>query len=1263
MSRATAGPSIAEALAGAVLFGDIPTDQARRALLRGLPDDLPAFRSDDPEALRSARQAAADGRPALLHLTGAPTPWGAVGNAGCSIPHKIGAFWSPQAFDAARTLRAADLYAKGARAALRSGKGARSNRNVRLLLAVAVESDCGTKRAQADMIDKLERRGVRVPIVVDSGDTRPESARALRPDVNIEGGKSLHLTIPIRAVEVGNPDHARAMAALLVLIRGDLKATDPARLLRLPGVAAGTWGAKRARAFCPGETVRLQTLLRADADAEPWDVAELADALEAICADLGLDVAAGVEALRVAAELRLAAGKREAGAAAVCLEAAMRCEALARVPDDVRELADAIGANGTRKGKGGIGSAVPYDAAELPRDAMVRALWNGEPLELPFHAWGALLSSVDLGAHGTKGPRGVAAWTPTPAGLRHTTGERAGCEREAPAGTLWAVEGRVRLACHVEGRVYVPSLPRDPAAEPPPFPAAGAPPYLAPATLASGSVTILRSDTGTGKTHWLAGWLRRVAGLIVTPRIAIAAEAVRRYGAIDYRSAEAREAFGKVEEAQGCLFDGGRRVAACINSICKIRLPDVDDGPFWLVLEESEQVAAALFGGTVPLLPEAGRAHAAKVLEALGDAARLAVESGGGVVCADAFAGDQTRALLRALLGDDVAPVEVGIARRRKIAVRFWTDQAGDDDDRATKARDAMRSALFDAARDGRRVMLACLTSREACAVAEVFASLHKRNGDPVRVRLYVGDDEPHLGSIARAPLDELADVNRAWGPEVADVVIFSPVVSAAVSYDRTDKGAAFDIAALDAPRVPHADWTLCLQMLDRARRPGEVWIYAPERDAGCVVEVAGVEAYRARKVAAWKADVRADAAARGFDVEALEPRDTGLAELAAVCEYASALRGADVAGALRAFFEARGARLIGCDDVAASADAETLRKARKDARKRRKGAWGDLVCGAAPYSDAGELRQSAKRLRNTRKLPVGPERDAELARVESHKLRDRYGAAAVTPRLVDDDRDGKVWTRTRELVRAGLIADGMTQAATGRAGAIVEAGCSAGARGDAQRTIAALLLLRGTLGGATVAGLLAPLRDPDATTQGAPMLKEPMPIGDADPLEAQWSAATLDGASCAAELWRDLARHGIDPRLLEGTGMHPGAVAADPVRATGIALRRFGIATCSTRQRQAGEGVARIYRIDGDAWRASLALAGRRNARKRGRGVPSAFACDDDDRRDVWIAPDAERPEGDPHFSSKVGSILRGVDHAAPEPPAPPPSWTAAAV
>ena len=70
-------------------------DRMRAALLGWLPDDLPAFRSDDPAEVATARQTAAEGRRGLLHLTGAPALWGDVGNAGCSIPRKVGAFWMP----------------------------------------------------------------------------------------------------------------------------------------------------------------------------------------------------------------------------------------------------------------------------------------------------------------------------------------------------------------------------------------------------------------------------------------------------------------------------------------------------------------------------------------------------------------------------------------------------------------------------------------------------------------------------------------------------------------------------------------------------------------------------------------------------------------------------------------------------------------------------------------------------------------------------------------------------------------------------------------------------------------------------------------------------------------------------------------------------------------------------------------------------------------------------------------------------------------
>jgi hypothetical protein len=1255
-------PSIAEALAGAVLFGDIKPDQARDVLLCGLPDDLPAYRSDDPKALRDARQAVADGRPALLHLTGAPKPWGAVGNAGCSIARKIGAFWLPQPLDARRALAGALRHTKGDVGALRSGDGVRSNANVAGLCCIAFEVDCGSKREQAALIDWFEQaHGVRIPLVVDSGDTRPASlARArLRHGVEVEPGKSLHMLIPIDYCSVGDPKVARIMAALCALFRADLAATDPARLLRLPGVVAGRWGAKRPRSYVAGDVVRVQTLLRADTDAAPFDLDELLAAVEAACDDLGLDIAECLRAMRVAAELRIAARALPPDQAAQCLELATLAEGLGKIPDDRDAEAAAwskvAGARGSARAAAASEAVTlggrRYRVGELQRDVPVRAVWNGETCERSLAAWAVLLSSRDKSAEGGGTPRGIRAWAPTPAGLRHTTGDKAGTLRAAPSATLWCDAGAVRLACHVEGVVYVPSLPRDKGAELQPFPAVAAQPWLQlPDELPP--VVVLPSDTGTGKTRALAGGLRARA-LIAAPRVCIAAEAARRYGAVDYRNKGAAEG----------LCNGGR-VAVCINSIGKIDLPD-DGEPFDLVLEESEQIAAALFGGTIPLLPKGERDHAAAVVGALAAAARVALASGGRVIAADAFAGDLTEELLRAILPHDAPkPVAFGVARRREIPVRFYFDRTDDSaegiDAPTTRARDAMHLALFDAVADGARAVVAVLSSRDAQSLADKCASLRKRNGDPVRVRFYAGDDLPHLGQAWRRPLDELADVNRAWGPEVCDVVIYTPVASAALSYDRDDLGSAFDVAALDAPRLPHTDWSLCLQMLDRVRRPAAVWIYAPERREGAP-DVADLAIYRQRQAAEWAAEVADHAAAFGYDVETSDAADKPLAGLAAVCRYVADLRRADVAGELLRYFNQRGAEVEIVGDAFDAERADALRKAIRDGRKAYRDAWGEMVCDAEPLRDPDELDQLRDDLRAG--IEIGKARDQAAAAVEAHTLRDRYGSDLLTPELVAADRNGEVWRGTREIVRAGLIADGMTHAATGRARAIVEAGCSAGAKGDTRRTVATLLLLRAALGSRWLADALAPLRNAgrggDLPEQGSALLLDPLPDdGDGGLAGLQWSADTLDGATLAREYADQLARHGVDLRLLDGSGLHPGALARDPVRAVGKALRRLGLRT-SSRQVSTVDGArARAYRLDVRSWARSLELARRRNARKRGLTVPSVFdnaPYSRADRAAHNLLPDPPPP-------IKTSVVCSGWG-AIPPPLPPPPSWTAAAV
>jgi len=1172
-------PLITEALNGAVLFGDISPQQAREALLSGLPADRPCF----PANVEGAAAAKRAGPGALLLSE-------------VLIPQKVGAFWGPQPYAAARAARLAAKHPKGAEHAYKWGAGLRSNGAPGVLTCIAFESDSASLQAQAELLDFLDdSHGIRPNLVVMSGDTREASLQRLGfpREARAEVGKSLHTYIAINAVKPGDTDHARCLKAVCVLARADLAATDYARLLRAPGVIANRWGVCAPQRVRPGEVVRVQTVLRAEARAV--DAATLADALEAACEALGLDIENGLEALQCAGLLRKQAGACEASLKAALLEAAAETEATATITPRTRELLAQAGHVPRKKRKGErLGSVGSYSTALMDRDIVVRArMPDGSEQSHPFAQWGGILARLDLGERSDGKPQGLDAWTPTDAGLRHTTGRAAGTPRVTPAGRIWHAPDGARIACHVEQITYRPTRPADPAAACPPIPQEGDSRYLQ-FELTPGA-HILRSDTGTGKTETLIRALASAPALIVTPRVSITEEAAERYGATNYRA------------QSGALVVGAnaRSVAVCINSIARCKYTGV--GAFWLVLEEAEQVVDALFGGTIPLHSEDGKTTAAKVLEELKTLAADAIESGGGVVAADAFAGDLTRELLGVILPKGVQTKEHGIGRRVNAKVRFYngaTDAAGGT---IHTEASAMLAAIESDVSDGARVIIATLNASDAHAWGEILSEVRLDDGRRARVKVYTSQEETAQGREERSPLSELKDVDRYWSKKCVDVVIYSPCISAAVSFDPRDEMERFDIAALVAPHVQHGRTDLALQMLARPRHVNEIWIACPSRTT--TRSVPSIEHLEREARVKWSAEASEYLAELGWPAGSFERQDNDLCALAAWAKYVHALRSADIKADLRRHFEARGAECT--EEGVACAISEN--QALKEVKKRRKWTWGKLVVDAPRVNAAeAEWLRDDLRQRNAKGgalIPLGDEQDKIRATIESQTLRGRYGDPYLTEKLVIQDKHGGQWTKTKRLVRCGLIADGETLRAIGpQKRRAIREGQAAGASAEATKTKAALLLMRLHRGDEWTGALLAPLRGASQPARGA--LKKPLTReANPDALEATWDADAHDDDALADAYAQELKAHGIELELLRKTGFSVADVRGGHVKALGQALKAHGLTTTHTRQ--GGGERRRIYSIDLERWRGECELAAKRNAKVRGRVVENVSGGD----------------------------------------------------
>ena len=1085
------------------------------------------------------------------------------------LPNKAGRFIALQPWHAGRAWQTAASNEKGAAHALRWGAGVRTDRHVGALVAAGVEMDGEALEAQASHLDAIEQgTGLRFALVGKSGDTRPESIRAAGAHRDrIEAGKSLQAFFALYAVD---PSDAAGVAAwrqvtraLVVLCRGDVRCVDLARLFREPSVRAASDG-----------RVRLQTTLRAEPVA--YDVADVAERLADLADDWGVDLEGGWNALQWADQAATAAKAAErkghAELAAELRQGAADATATLQIPIGGEQLLGKgreVGrATGERGGEVLRGVGEHYGRGTLPRDVPVRARRDGREETRPFTAWRDVMRPGER----------LRAWAPTEAGEHHTSGDKAGTSRAQTSGVLHCDEqGRLSLACHVGQVVWFPERPRDPALHPVRLPDEGESPYLDELDLAAHPVWILSADTGTGKTHSLArcvAGLRRdgYAVLVVSPRVSLCC-AVADTFQIRLYSDESGEA----------EIWGGDGFVVCVNSLAK-RIAEVPGSKVALVIEESEQVVSALFGGTIAPISKDRGDSAPEIITTLQNIAEFADV----VVCADAFAGDRTGVLCHVLRPDD-KPRYVHKGRRRPPPTRWWcrTKEAQPGD--ATSAKGTMLRATLAAVRDGKRAAIACTTKDTATACAEQVKALGKR------VLLYTGDSPAEHRA-------ELADVGKAWSRERCDVVIYSPVIASGLSYDPKDPAERFDLVTMFAERVNGIGWGDQIQMLDRVRKPGEVWVWSPERADGAepvwvptMPQVANEIRQRGRDASV------AAAAGHGLVAVAYRPvQDDPVFKLKVVNEYVQRMRSADPKTDMIAYMRSRGAVVeeyfVGTNEGANAA------KAHGNVKRELREAWAEQVNQAEPLT--AEEYATVERF--------GTDDIDARAAFEKTRTLDRFGECSAE--LAEKDRHGGVWRKAQTFTRAALVANGWTKAATERERAAVDARSRAAApRRGLLAELAALTLVRKAIGDRATAALFAVLDVPAPQGQGAPSLREPLPVV-ADPLaelaDVQWSADTLDGAALAREVVAELRALGVSRTAARAVGAHPTQIRKDPVRALGRVLASWGIRTASARCAVTGADGKRLreYAIRVDELEQWGARVDRAMRRKTGRAVLPVF-------------------------------------------------------
>ena len=737
----------------------------------------------------------------------------------------------------------------------------------------------------------------------------------------------------------------------------------------------------------------------------------------------------------------------------------------------------------------------------------------------------------------------VRCWAPTERGLVRSSGER----RDQPGATLRIDErtGQAVVACHIEQVLYRPERPLDPALASPPLPPPEMP-YLGEVEL-NERVVVMRCDTGTGKTQTLAEQTAPSRTgrprITISPRVAISRDVARRYGATCYLDVE-----GDIS------LTHDPDVVVTINSVRRLYAPP-GSAPT-LVLEESEQLAQSLFGGTIP---QTGEGSAVEVLDVLCGLAEQADR----IICADAFAGEATAALLDVLAPGEARQTIV-LGRARPAPVTVWDERL------------AMLDALEARLAAGERAIVASATK----SAAEDLARAMRDKG--YRVRCYTSDTD-------ESERQDLADVHRWWSDEYADLVVYSPAISAGVSYDPPE--GRFDVAAMLAPLVDGVDWTTCAQMLDRARKPGEVWLWVPEVEEPLGVPT--VRHIRERRAAEWRASVQTYAASHGFDVELPAVRDDqaerGLLDIAVAVEHARACRQSDRRADLVRYLEARGAPVAYSHE-----QRERLREALREARAKRLAEYGQRVEDAETLSP-GDLKQLERQ---------GAWSAEEVATLRRQELLERYGR--IDAELASADHSDTVWRQTRELVRAGLVVDGHTRAAAGKDLDGVESGVRSSVRARVARALGDVLLVRTVLGDEQLARILEPVRAPAKGEQGRAVMRDDL-SRDGELPGLRWTPSAWDADELAREYRYQLRRHGISSRLAR---VSPTALAEDPQRWLGRTLNRWGLATHRQRERVEVEtGAGRVdrsqrrsvYRLDLPRWRERCALAQRRAVSERG--------------------------------------------------------------
>lgn len=686
--------------------------------------------------------------------------------------------------------------------------------------------------------------------------------------------------------------------------------------------------------------------------------------------------------------------------------------------------------------------------------------------------------------------------------------------------------------------------------------------YLPRLALGRGEVVVLQASLGSGKTHRIAeaiqalrqkhGDLRVIA---TNHRRALCRQAAIRFGIDCY------------EDLDGMI---DRSAVICLNSLPRLS-PRMCDAPHLLVIDEIEAVCQQLFGDTLAHRnPE--RPNTAAVALTLRRVVRATLEAGGNILLADAHAHPESiNALLRFC----------GVAQGARW-VRHITAAPLDVVSHPSEAR--LVAELLAHLEGGRRVALAT-DSRSRSRDLQAWLA-----DQGYRVKSYTG-------KMTRGRRRELADVEAAWAPSEADVIIYTPAVDAGVNHDPADITERFDAvfglftgsAKLGAATIQ--------QMMFRCRHVAEHHVYIALRDDPRSTDLEHIRAELHGRSTGPEERVRAVRCV----VPARARTYSALLDFEAAIERMARLRARRLRPQLHAMYTERHATLTIAEDL------EKARRRRLTREVRAMGREAAELDAQAVLISVVLAVDAYDELRRDHSVDA-----ATAAQVEKSRMVRQFGAECIDLDLITRDEQGRMSKRARNAVSLRLAREGHWRTLAEKDRLALLNGHGAARPGPDLPLLSAVL------------DLLAPEELLDRVIVPSPSeMRRSIP-------DYEWSIDSLTDAGERA--WC------LAAQVAESRGVHPDELFRG-IRARADDLRRrpsvffnavlswIGVPRVSRRQRLDGRSPLWIYAVDADRlndWNRRCMVE---SARQRGVEVdpldPSAPPWQRSlTRRSTWRAP-----------------------------------------